>query len=370
MMLDGLLEENDMTTYRTGIVGLSGIGGGRPRGSLHPSLGDETPHSHAGAYATLPRARVVAVCDLIPERLEEFVRTWGDTWPEIRPYTDYREMLRREGLDVLSVCTPDHRHADVVVDACDAGVKGIFCEKPLATSLADADRMIAAVERHGVVMTVDYWTRWWPGSLKARELLRTGRIGRLKRIVVTACGQRAMMFRNGSYALDWLCFFAESDPIEVFGALDAAFDGYGPRYAGDGGRDPRTDPGASAYVRFANDVRAFYNASQDTVDYWEVMLMGERGWIRFHPTHVPLEIAVDDGGDLKRSYVPLGNYARTGLVAAAADLLNVLEQGGEVLSPPREARKSVEIMVAVLQSHHRGGVTIRLPLDQHEDVPA
>jgi hypothetical protein len=97
--------------------------------------------------------------------------------------------------------------------------------------------------------------------------------------------------------------------------------------------------------------------------------MGERGWIRFHPTHVPLEIAVDEGGSLKRSYVPLGSYTRTGLVAAAAELLGVLDEGGDVLSPPREARKSVELMVAVLRSHHRGGVTIRLPLDQHDDDP-
>ncbi|MEZ4624346.1 MAG: Gfo/Idh/MocA family oxidoreductase [Thermomicrobiales bacterium] len=62
-------------------------------------------------------------------------------------------MLANEEIDLLSIVTPDHLHADSFVAACEAGVKGIYCEKPISTTLEDADRMIAAAEASG--------TRWW-----------------------------------------------------------------------------------------------------------------------------------------------------------------------------------------------------------------
>ena len=106
-----------------------------------PVLGEIMPHSHVGAYAAVPSTEVVAVCDLAPARLEEFRRSWSARFPQARCYTDYREMLARERVDLLSVVTSDDRHAQIVVDAVEAGVRGILCEKPIATTLADADRI-------------------------------------------------------------------------------------------------------------------------------------------------------------------------------------------------------------------------------------
>jgi hypothetical protein len=67
----------------------------------------------------------------------------------LREYTDYRQMLEQERPDLVSVVPPDDHHAAPVIAAAESGVKGIICEKPLAGSLADADRMIEAVERSG-----------------------------------------------------------------------------------------------------------------------------------------------------------------------------------------------------------------------------
>jgi predicted dehydrogenase len=353
-----------MTIYRAGIIGLRGIGASRPKPAHYTCLGSERPHSHAAAYAAVPQIQVVAVCDLVPDLLENFAQTWDGTWPHVERYTDYHEMLERERLDILSVATSDHTHAQIVVDACEAGVKAIYCEKPLATTLADADRMIAAIEHHRVVASVNHWTRWTPETLLARETLRQGTIGQLKRIVQTGCGPRAMLFRNGTYAMDYLSFFAEADPIEVFAELDPEFEHYGPRYAGDGGHDPATDPGTSAYIRFANGVRGFLNFSQGTVDYWETFLMGEQGWIRFG-NDVPFEIAVrDSAGSLQRTIALRPPVSQSGMIAAVAELVAVLDRGGETLSPPRDARKCVEMMLAALHSHYLGGVRVRLPLDE------
>ena len=87
------------------------------------------------------------MCDLVPGLLDDFKAAWADDLPNVNTYTDYREMLAREELDILTVATSDNRHTDIVVDGANASVKGILCEKPLATSLEDADRMIEACRR-------------------------------------------------------------------------------------------------------------------------------------------------------------------------------------------------------------------------------
>jgi predicted dehydrogenase len=143
-----------MDTFRVGIVGLTGIAAATASAGPSGVFASQMPHSHAAGYAATPRTQVVAVCDLVPDLCQAFRTCWASVWGEIAVYADHREMLERERLDILSVVTSDDRHADIVVDAVHGGVRGIFCEKPIATSLADADCMIAAVERARVPMIV------------------------------------------------------------------------------------------------------------------------------------------------------------------------------------------------------------------------
>ncbi|MBM3458037.1 MAG: Gfo/Idh/MocA family oxidoreductase, partial [Armatimonadetes bacterium] len=145
--------------YRAGLIGLTGIGARRHSADLTRPLTTLMPGSHAGAYALHPGIELVGVCDIRPEAREQFRADWSDVWPEVHCCSDYRELLGL-GLDFLSVCTPDHLHAQMVVDACAHPVKGILCEKPLATTLFDADRMIEASEASGVPMQVDHTRRW------------------------------------------------------------------------------------------------------------------------------------------------------------------------------------------------------------------
>ena len=122
-----------MTDHRVGVIGCGGVG-------VHPAKG----------LVGMDNASQVACCDLNQEVLASFQEEWSGTWDEIQPYTDYRSMLAEQRLDGGTIATPDDRHADVVVDAANAGVKAIFCEKPLCTSMEDAYRMRDAVEASGV----------------------------------------------------------------------------------------------------------------------------------------------------------------------------------------------------------------------------
>ena len=140
------------STLRAGVVGLTGIGARAPIPAPKHGWGISMPHSHASAFHFVEDTELVAVCDLRQEAIDEFDANWSSYPVEVNSYIDYREMLDREDLDLISVVTSDHVHTQIVIDAAEAGVKGIVCEKPIATTLADADRMIEAVEQAGIPM--------------------------------------------------------------------------------------------------------------------------------------------------------------------------------------------------------------------------
>lgn len=344
-----------MTSYRVGMVGLSWISIEPSRPATHPVLGTALPYSHAAAYAALSSTDVVAGCDINPDACRSFVEHWGERWPDLRTYDDFHEMLGEERLDVVSVATPDHLHAVVVEAAVEAGVRAIFCEKPLATNLVDADAMIDAARRHGVVVNVNLTRRWMPSHVAARECVRTGDIGDLVQVTVQFGGPRAMLWRNHSHFLDLTCFYAESDPAWVVAELEPGFEDYGTAYRGDGGRDPAREPGVNAYVAFDNGVRAFLGGMKRSVPEISVNLIGERGRIHVNDQSATLHLP-SDAGFISRPIVPKGTLG--GMQAAIVDLLTALETGGRPQCPPEEARKTVALIEAVLASQAAGNARV------------
>ncbi|MHB1294964.1 MAG: Gfo/Idh/MocA family protein [Anaerolineae bacterium] len=351
-----------MSTYRVGIVGLSAIAAAPAAAAPLEVFGTEAPHTHAPSYARVPETRVVAVCDLMPKLLEDFGVQWGGSWPGITAYTDYRQMLAQERLDILSVVTSDHRHADIVVNAVAAGIKGIYCEKPLATSLADADRMIAAVEGAGVPMVINHSRRWWPEYPYLRALLRGGELGRLSRVMAHTGYGRAMLFRNGTHLIDAINYFVEAEPQWVVGELDPEHAAYGPVYAGDGGRDPAMDPGATAMIRYRNGVVAFLSISKTTAIGWEIHLLCERGALHIGPGHITMDKSVGQPPELLRKELAVPHYACSGGVAAVRELIGLMEHGGVGQSTPHDGRRALEIILGILRSQHLGSARVDFPL--------
>jgi len=350
-----------MANYRAAVVGLTGIGMTPPRPAPDPILGLIMPHSHVSAYAAVPSTTVVAVCDLVPGLLEKFRADWGSVFPEARTYTDYREMLAKENIDLLSIVTSDHRHAQIAVDAVEAGAKGIFCEKPIATTLADAERIIEACAAGNVPLSIDHTRRWYPEFVEARRLVRSGAIGPLRRIVAHLGGPRAMLFRNGTHLIDAVCFFAESDPEWLVGELDDEHRAYPPRYAGDGGRDPATDPGASALIHFKSGVRALVNASKGTMGNFELDLVGETGRLRIG-THVAEVWQTLENGQPAVSQIHVPHTTRGDMVAAIAEIIGLIEHGGTGSSTGEDGRRVLSILLGILQSNAAGGAPIKFPI--------
>ncbi len=345
-------------TYRACVVGLSGIGAGRPPVEGDHGLGHEMPHCHVPAYAHLPFTEVAGVCDLKEDLLQDTLRDWSGTFPDLRGFTDYREMLETCKPDLLSVVTSDNRHADIVVDAVEAGVRGIYCEKPIATTLADADRMIAAVEGGYVAMTINHTRRWLPVYREVRKRIDNGEIGELKRITLNFTGPRAILFRNGTHMIDMICFLAGAEPEWVFAELDDGYEDYWP-YQGDGGRNADLEPGCSGFIHFRNGVRALYNGSKNMESRQGYQLDGTDGWMFIHRYHYELNT-----GDGIQTIVP-DSPTEFNSAAAVRDLVHVMENGGKTISPPRAARNTLEIILGFLASQKNGNVRIDFPLDEN-----
>ncbi|MDQ1318239.1 MAG: MocA protein [Candidatus Poribacteria bacterium] len=348
-----------MKTYRIGIVGCGGISSQRADDS--PLFGSN-PWSHAKAYAEIPECQVVAVSDIVKESTERFVNTWGDVWKGVNTYADHKEMLTQEKLDIVSVATPDNKHADILIDVANAGVKGIFCEKPLATKIQDADRMIKAIEENHVVINVDHTRRWNPIFHEARNLIRNGKIGNLHTIFATLGGPRAMMFRNGTHIVDMICFMAESMPAYVFAELEDGYSDYW-EYKGDGGYDPKTEPAVSGYIHFENGVRAFYNCDKriPAMSDWE--LTGSTGRIIVNDTRCELWTQSKENGLSKRLIHP-PFYRYTGMECAIREIIRCIGTGEKTTSDARESIKTVEIMLGMLESQRRGNTKVKLPLER------
>jgi predicted dehydrogenase len=355
-----------MKPYSVGVVGLTDIA--TAPGPPSPGFFNNAhPHSHVACYANHPKTEVAAICDLVPELFDQFDKRWGSRWPNVQRYTDYREMLATENLDLLSVTTPDQLHAEVVLAAIPAGVRGIYCEKPIATTLADADQMIHLANEYGVSMIVNHTRRWYATYQYARSLIHTGALGRVTHMHAYCGGPRAMLFRNGTHLIDAISFFAESSPSWVVGRLDEGQQDYGPVYRGEGGKDPRLDPGGSAMIHYENGINASVFCSKtmfrDTFA-WEVCVYCEHGSLQLsEPGGLRLEtFASDELGGRTSRHLEVPQYAWTDGTAAIAELIDLVEgEINESQSSPQHARSTLAVLLAILQSQSQGNMPIRAP---------
>ena len=205
---------------------------------------------------------------------------------------------------------------------------------------------------------MDHSRRWYPQYLKAREIVRSGRIGPLRTIGCEMFGPRSMLFRNGTHALDTVCFFADGDPEWLVADLQDGFEHF-TEYQGGGGKDSASDPYASAYIRFGNGVRAFFNSFKTVFSGWRFVLTCEDGRVEATDTSARL-IRGDLVRRLPRSFrsiicsIPRAPWWRNWRICSST--------AADPVSPAREARKSLEVILGILKSHHAGNARVDFPL--------
>ncbi len=134
-------------------------------------LGRSGWSNHAQFLSRNPRYALLAVADPLAERRAEAEQTMGCS-----AYADPAELMADERLELVVVCTPSHTHAQLAVQALHAG-RNVLVEKPMATSLAEAEAMIQAAEAAGRVLTVFQNRRWDPDFLRVKQILDQNVLG-------------------------------------------------------------------------------------------------------------------------------------------------------------------------------------------------
>jgi predicted dehydrogenase len=127
---------------------------------------------HMKGFTACPGVTLDAVCDLNVEEAQSFGAEYGAK----RVFRDYRELWSLPGLDAVGIAIPNYLHAAVAIEAMEAGLH-VLCEKPMATSAADARRMLETAERTGKRLMIDMSNRFRPPSLAAHRLLTEGGLG-------------------------------------------------------------------------------------------------------------------------------------------------------------------------------------------------
>lgn len=120
-----------------------------------------------------PNAKVYAVCDVVKRRAKEIAKQY-----DCKAFTDYRELIQDADLDAVVVAATNTTHAEMTIAALTAG-KHVLCEKPIATTLEDAQRMLDAAESSGKQLMVAHNQRLEPAHIKAKQILKAGTLGKV-----------------------------------------------------------------------------------------------------------------------------------------------------------------------------------------------
>jgi predicted dehydrogenase len=144
--------------------------------------GSIAERKHLKGYLGQPGVEVVAVCNHRPDRAAELARQYGI--PKV--YADYREMFDEAGLDLISICTPNHTHLPIAVAALEKGIH-VHCEKPIALNAGEAERMIAARDRSGKQLMIGLNNRFTGSAYFAKRYIAAGHLGEIYHL---RCGWR------------------------------------------------------------------------------------------------------------------------------------------------------------------------------------
>ncbi len=325
--------------YRVGVIGCRGIG-----------------IRHGNGVMSIENAEIVAGCDIVDEQLRDFDERFGAVNTNLVLYKDFQEMLEKAELDILTVATGDNAHTNLVVGAAEAGVKGIFCEKPLAVSVEAADQMVEACEKNNVVLTVDHTRHWMPVWHRSHELIhKEGVIGDVSTVIAIHPGPRAMLFRNGTHILDAVYWFAGNPKPEwLMAEAEAGYEDYS-EYRGDGGHDPDTEPSANAYIHFANGVRGNYIGEKRSKGGVRLQVLGSEG---------QLYIGDDGTAQIVRegeiTSVEAPEWEVEGIEAGVHELVDILDGKGESSCTVYDGREVVKMMLGILQSQQEGNAKVVL----------
>ncbi len=350
---------------------------GKPLGIGLIGCGDIAP-THAKALAEATGARLIACMDVVASSAKSLGEEYG-----VPHSTHVEELLDRPDVDAVTLATPAFTHADLAEQAAEAG-KAVLCEKPLATDLRDADRIIGACRQAGVALATCFPLRYLGAAKWTRELLEAGALGEVIEVRLRNLGEKQDSYWTGGFSgrtiTDWRRSKGQSgggvvitnlihhlDLVRGITGLEVI------RAYGEMGRfmtEVEVEDLAAACLRYDNNAvgvvegsSCFFGGAAEP----EVVLLGKRGQSRFGLWSGRAEVYLTEAA----AGLPAREWTEREFPDSAQvelyEEFAAAVRGG--VAPPitgEDGRKALEIVLAIYQSADKRE-PVSLPLVAEED---
>ncbi len=337
-----------LPTYRAAIIGLGFIGGGdQVSGDLIGQNVERLDGHHRQVHTRNPRTELVAGCDLDAGRRERFAERTGAA-----TFDDWRAMLQEVRPDIVSVATSSPPHAEITIGCAQHQVRAVYCEKPIATTLEEAEAMLAACEESGTLLAINHNRRFSTDYRRLAQLVESGQIGDLVTAEIRWSAGR--LGCTGTHLVDLMRFVTGRQVEAVSATLDERHkpDCRGPEFQ---------DPGGWGLLRMEGGAVVSFSAANHSTAPLEYRIEGTEGTVYGRGRRI--ELQTRDG---REDVWPSLRGESTSMDRALAEIVDWLDHGGEFSVPAIEAVRTFEVLVACHASHARNGAWVSLPL-QGED---
>ncbi len=319
-----------MAAFKAGIIGCGGRG-----------------RAHARGYKASPDVEIVACSDPVENARDAF----AEQFEVPNTYESYEEMLEKESLDFVSVCTWIALHRDMVVAAANSGIKAIHSEKPMAPTWGDAKALYQACVDNDVVITFCHQRRFGAQFIKAKQLANEGAIGELRRLE----GSCSNLLDWGTHWFDMFLFYNNDEPVDwVIGQIDVAEERlvFG----------TQVETSGLSWFRWKNGVEGLLTTGGVSLNGFANRLIGTQGIIDVGggaPVRL-LRAGADDWETPDLSDIPKGDDT----VLSVLDLVDSVKTGREPELSGRKAIQGAELIFATYESSRcRAKITLPLTVD-------
>jgi predicted dehydrogenase len=336
-------------------------------------------HGEDTVWLKLPQTKIIAVADADPKGLAEAAKRLGG----VQAYADYKVMLASAKPDIAAICSRHiHEHRDMIVAAIEAGVKGIYIEKPFVRTLAEADEIVKLCADKGVRLAIAHRNRYHPVVDVVKKLVASGEIGELKEVRVRGKQDQ----RGGGLDL-WVLGGHGFNLATLF---------TGPAISCEATIHVEGRPATKADIRpgdegvgliVGDEIHARYETKSGIPLYFDskkgkpakgtpfgARLIGTKGVISLQIDEEPLAILERDGKKTPITTAGIGQpepikdirLINGGHHGAIRDLLAAIAEKREPLCGPEAGLETVELTLGVFASFAAGGKKVALPLDDRQ----
>ncbi|MDO4988190.1 MAG: Gfo/Idh/MocA family oxidoreductase [Synergistes sp.] len=323
------------------------------------------------------KMEIIAVCDVVPEKMNAILENAGIAAQGIKHYTDYKQMIAENKLELVSIATESGIHAEIAFYCIEHGIN-LIIEKPMAMSIADADKIIELAEKHHVKVSACHQNRFNLAVQKTHMALMEGRFGKLSHGGIYVRWNRDKGYYDqakwrGTWAQDGGCLMNQcihgidllrwmfgDEVVEVYGKTRRQFHNY-----------LEAEDIGTAVVTFANGAVA---TIEGTVNVYPknleetLYIFGEKGTVKIGGTSTNnidvWDFADETEADAQNKGLKeaTSNVYGNGHISLFADVADAIQNDRAPYVDAKAGRNALEMVLAIYKSQ-KTGLPVKLPID-------